>query len=223
MEQYSTFKLPYYLYVPVGKSVKIIQTNTDTNKSIIKDGVTGGDTYLFKAANVINNSLTNYTITIGCQEDNNVTLSPSLTFNVAVTPNKYSITPITDHLVFDFNPNGYINNPENEEDKYWKDENNSNIVMSIPEGENFDWDNGGWKYDEKNDAQYFCIKAGSRAQINYSLFQPGMEGNATAGGSEFKCIFKTVNVRDQEAIFLTSLDESPSIVTEYSSNITFKN
>ncbi len=39
-------------------------------------------------------------------------------------------------------------------------------------------------------------------------------------GSEFKCIFKAVNVRDPEAVFLTSLDQNTSTVIDYSSDIT---
>ena len=41
--------------------------------------------------------------------------------------------------------------------------------MSVSEG--FDWNNGGWRVDEKGDS-YFCVKAGSRMSINYPLFEP---------------------------------------------------
>ncbi len=90
--------------------------------------------------------------------------------SITVNPNEYNIEPVIDNLVFDFNPTGYINNPQNEADKFWHDENNTSISLSEVSGKNFDWDNGGWKYDDETESPYFCVKAGSRAQINYSLF-----------------------------------------------------
>lgn len=218
IDQYKTVKIPYYLYIPDGMSTNIVKVNSATNRTTIEEGVTGADSFLFKASQAserVNEELVPYTLTIGCSDDGESPYNPSITIYVKVTPNEYNIEPVVDNLVFDFNPTGYINNPQNEEDKFWRDENNSSIRLSEIEGENFDWDNGGWKYDDKTEASYFCVKAGSRAQINYSLFQDNME----TSGSEFKCIFKATNVRDPEAVFLTSLDQETSSITNYGSDV----
>jgi len=171
---------------------------------------------VFKAVNLIN-SPSQFTVTIGNVIENSEVLNPSINFNITVVNNDYIIEPVTENLIFDFNPLGYSNNVLNEEDRYWVNKINghTNIKLSIPEGANFDWANGGWKYDIINDAPYFCIKAGSRVQLNYSLFPQDLEDN----GAEFKCIFKATAVRDPEAVFLTSLDNTKRTVTQYDSNM----
>lgn len=215
LDQYKTLKIPYYLYIPEGMTTNVVKINGATGRRTTEPGKTGGDEFLFKASvpsTIDNDEMVPFTLTIGCQEEGSEILDPVITVQVKVIANEYTIEPVLDNLVFDFNPIGYINNPQNEADKYWRDENNSAITLSEVPGENFDWDNGGWKYDDAIEAPYFCVKAGSRAQINYSLFQDNMEST----GSEFKCIFKAVNVRDPEAIFLTSLDKQTAITTTYS-------
>lgn len=64
--------------------------------------------------------------------------------------------------------------------------------------DNFDWVNGGYQYDSNGD-QYFCIKAGTTAVINYKLF----EDEARKNGKEFKVIFKTDNVAKSDSTFLS--------------------
>ena len=104
----------------------------------------------------------------------------------------YDIEPITANLAFDFNPVGYTNSSVN---KLWVDKNHPNIKMTV--SDNFDWNNGGYQLDSDGN-QYFCIKAGTRAYINYQLF--GV--NPINTGNEFKIVFKTVNVADDTANFL---------------------
>ena len=105
-----------------------------------------------------------------------------------------------DGYVFDFNPVGRTNSSAN---RLWSDENNPAISMSV--SDNFDWQNGGYQIsrDEAGNAipgeEYFCIKSGTYATINYKMFAK----DAKESGSAFKVIFKTTNVRKDNARFLT--------------------
>ena len=86
---------------------------------------------------------------------------------------------------------------------------NSNGV-NMTFSDNFDWNNGGIKTetDENgNIRQYICIKAGTTATINYELF-----GNeAKTNGKNFKVIFKALNSRDYDAVFLSCMDSGIGI------------
>lgn len=104
-----------------------------------------------------------------------------------------NLEPVTAGLVFDFNPSGKSNN---DVDRLWS---YGDIAMSV--SDNFDWTNGGYHIDENGD-QYFCIKAGTSAVINYNLFADDAKRN----GKEFKLIFKTTNVDNAKANFLSCVD-----------------
>ena len=121
---------------------------------------------------------------------------------LTATVNKLDIdvTPITANLEFDFNPTGRSNSDAN---KLWSDSTHTDIKMTV--SDNFDWSNGGYQIDSDGN-QYFCVKAGTRATINYNLF--GKDPKQT--GAEFKIVFKTTNVRDVNTTFLSCINKEDS-------------
>lgn len=116
-----------------------------------------------------------------------------------VTELKIDVEPVTGGLVFDFDPTGYSNESA---DRVWSYTNAKGETYSMTLSENFDWVNGGYKLDANSD-QYFLIKAGTTATINYELF--GDDAKQT--GKEFKLVFKTQNVADGETVILDCLSE----------------
>jgi hypothetical protein len=117
------------------------------------------------------------------------------TISVFVEDIGISISPVTAGLAFDFNPAGRSNSDGNPLWSY------NDIHMSV--SDNFDWINGGYIPNDP-DGPCFCIKAGSSATIDYKLFA----NEAKVSGKEFKLIFKTKNVSNPDAIFLSCLDNT---------------
>ena len=129
-----------------------------------------------------------HTLTITCGE-------VVKTLIATVTDLGITVNPITAGLAFDFNPVGYSNNDAN---RLWS---NGDIAMTV--SPNFDWVNGGYQIDSNGD-QCFCIKAGTWAEINYELFGD----DAKEYGKQMKLIFKTENVADSEATFMSCVSET---------------
>lgn len=113
--------------------------------------------------------------------------------NATVEKISIDIQPVTTNLALDFNPAGRTNS---DEQRLWSDGKHS---MTVNDG--FDWTNGGYRLDEDGDT-YFCVKAGSRAVLDYKLF----EDDAKKSGKNFKLIFKTANVKDYDAEVLQCLN-----------------
>lgn len=130
-----------------------------------------------------------HTLTIACGD-------VVKTLKATITDIGIEVTPITAGLVFDFNPVGYSNNDANRLWSYGED-----IAMTV--SPNFDWVNGGYQIDEDGN-QYFCIKSGTYADINYELFGD----DAKVNGKEMKLIFKTGSVADSEAVFLSCVSDA---------------
>lgn len=105
------------------------------------------------------------------------------------------LEPVVAGLVFDFNPIGKSNS---DTDRLWS---GGDISMSV--SDNFDWVNGGYQLDANGD-QYFCIKAGTSAVIDYQLFADDSKKN----GKEFKFVFKSTNVQRADATFLHCMDNT---------------
>ena len=178
--QYDATNIEYTVYDPT--------TETPTVEIAIDGTVVSAPT-LDKATNIYSfktDIVGIHTITITCGET-----VKTLTANIEKLD--INIAPVTAGLVFDFNPSGKSNN---DSDRVW-----SNNTVSMAVSDNFDWVNGGYQYDENGD-QYFCIKAGTSATIDYKLFADDAKKN----GKEMKFVFKTVNVAKPDATFLSCID-----------------
>lgn len=183
-KQYNSTNIPFYVFDP--KTATPTITRSVDGKVVATQTMSGtSDVWAYKSSDV-----GEHTLTIACR-------NTTLTIVMDIKELGITIEPITANLAFDFNPTGLSNS---DEDRLWKDS-NTNVSMTV--SDNFDWSNGGYQIDGDGN-QYFCIKAGTTATINYNLF----ERDASIYGSEFKCVFKTTNVRKADATFLTCQADS---------------
>lgn len=181
-QQYHATNIPYVVYDPDHNpaTVKLaVDGNTVSTLSVNRTA----QTWSYKSSDVGNHDLT-----ISCRK-----VTKILKANIEKLD--IDVEPVTANLEFDFNPTGYSNSDEN---RLWADKTHTNIAMTV--SDNFDWSNGGYQLDSDG-SQYFCVKAGTTATINYNLF--GTDPKQT--GSEFKIVFKTTNVRDASATFLSCI------------------
>ena len=183
-QQYHATNIPYVVYDPDHNpaTVKLaVNGNTVSTLSVNRTV----QTWSYKSSDVGSHDLT-----ISCRK-----VTKILKANIEKLD--IDVEPVTANLEFDFNPTGYSNSDTN---RLWSDKNHSNIAMTV--SDNFDWSNGGYQID-KDGNQYFCVKAGTKATINYNLF--GIDPKQT--GSEFKVVFKTKNVRNASATFLSCINK----------------
>ena len=186
--QYNTTSIPFFIYDPAYERPTVV---------LKEDNVVVDEKQVETNSNVWNytsSTIGEHTLEISCR-------GTSVTIVVDIEDIGIVVSPVTAGLQFDFNPTGLSNDSNN---RLWQDSNNANVSMSV--SNNFDWNNGGYKTDE-NGNQYFCIKSGTTATFSYNLF----EENAKEYGAEFKCVFKTTNVRRADATFLNCVADTTPV------------
>ena len=180
-KQYDTVQIPYVVYDP---------TTSTPEVSLLVDGNVVNTLTLTEASNIWSfksSDVAEHILIIRCR-------STSVIVRVNVSEIGYNIAPVTANLDFDFNPSGITNASAN---RLWTDSNNSSIQLSV--SPNFDWNNGGYQLDEEGNT-YFAVKSGTRAYISHNLFG---RSNIKETGAEFKVVFKTENVANKDAVFLS--------------------
>lgn len=179
-KQYNTTNMPYYVFDP--KTSTPVVTHSEDGEVVSTQTLEGSEGNWAYKTDVIGE----HNLEIACRD-----VVVPIVMNIAELG--IDVAPVTANLAFDFNPVGYSNN---DEDRLWTDV-NTGVTMSV--SDNFDWSNGGYQLDEEGN-QYFCVKAGTTATINYNLFANDL---VMEDGAEFKFVFKTTNVGDPNAKFLT--------------------
>ena len=183
--QYNTVNIKYTVLDPNTETPKVIWKIGD--KVVSEETLTEKDAYGYYTFSCKANEAGTFVFTVYCGEAE----PKKITLNVEKLD--INVSPVTAGLEFDFNPVGYSNSSA---DRLWS---NNNVTMTV--SDNFDWVNGGYQIDENGD-QYFCVKAGTKAVVNYNLFADDPKKT----GKEFKVIFRTKNIRKRDTSFLTCMD-----------------
>lgn len=179
-KQYSNVAINYTVYDP-SSSTTNVTLEVDGAKTVTLTVGRTMQTWTWKSADI-----GTHTLKIVCG-------SVSKEISVEIKELGITIEPVKTNLAFDFNPAGKTNADET---RLWSD-GNTRLTVS----DNFDWSNGGYQLDEDGDT-YFCVKAGTTANISYKLFGD----DAKKLGKNFKLVFKTTNVKNYDATALTCLN-----------------
>jgi len=180
--QYDTTNITYTVYDPKTETPEVVlAVDGEVVSTLTLDSNT--QIWQFKTSEI-----GDHVLTITCGET-------VKTLNVKVEKLNINVEPVTAGLVVDFNPVGKSNS---DADRVWS---NDDYAMTV--SDNFDWVNGGYQID-KNGDQYFCIKAGTSAEINYQMFADDAKRN----GKEMKLIFRTTNVQQANAQFMSCIDNT---------------
>jgi len=185
--QYNTVNIKYTVVDPRTETPEVtwyVNDEVVSTETLTEKGTDGYYVFSYKANNF---GTFTFKVTCGDAEPKLITLE--------VEKLNINVSPVTAGLAFDFNPVGYSNSSA---DRLWS---NNDVTMTV--SDNFDWVNGGYQIDEAGD-QYFCVKAGTTAVINYNLFADDPKLN----GKEFKAIFRTKNIRKRNTSFLTCMNEN---------------
>lgn len=198
-KQYETVNVEYYVYDPTNEN-PVVNIYVDDELVSTRTLSSNRDIYTFQSS-----VEGDHTVKISCSNMSGATTEKII--QISVKTIGVVIAPVTGGLVFDFNPVGH-SNEDISENIAWS---NDNIHMIV--SDNFDWENGGFKFDKDIDnrdipgSYHFCVKAGTTATIDYELF--GDEAKQL--GKEAKIIFKVSNVVDLSKTMISCFDSTVNV------------
>lgn len=202
-KQYSSTVIRFNVYDPntPTPTVVLYEDGVEISRRTLTESVNNTWTYASNTAGL-------HTLTIGCLvdpgNDEPVYVGASVDIIMDIEALEVTINPVTDNLVFDFNPIGHSNT---DQVRLWSYTNAQNDTYSMTVvSSDFDWVNGGYQLDENNDMS-FLIKAGNRVEIDRKLFERD-QVLTKRNGQHFKIVFRTENVRNASATWLSCMGEN---------------
>ena len=186
--QYDTINIPFMVYNPSKEKCKV--------KFLVNDEEISTDEYN-RDLQYWPYTLSNFgNVKLTIADENNET---SKDIELIVNKMDLNVSEVSDYK-FSLNA---LKFSSNDELRNWKS-NGVNLDFS----ENFDWINGGLKFEILDDGsveKYICVRQGTRMTINYNLFE---NFNSTdTGGKNFKFCFKAINCYDYEAPILDCYED----------------
>ena len=185
--QYDTLNIPFMVYDP--------DVDTCNVSFYVNDIRVGGDNY-DRGLHYWPYTLAEYgTVKLTIKTDND---EASRDFNLFVNELELDASEATG-AAFSLKANSFSSNNEL---RNWK---HNGVTLTF--SDNFDWDNGGLKFEEKPDGsieKYICVRQGTTMTVNYKLFEKFTSG--AAGGKNFKLCFKASNCYDYDAPILSCYD-----------------
>lgn len=175
---YSTTQISYMVYDPQTENATVIRT-------VNGEATTATVGRTMQTIAVKPSAVGEITVKLECGS------AEPVEFIFTATPLGYDINPVTEGIMFDFDPAGRSNSDANRE--LWESE---GVRLEMQPG--FDWTNGGFRTDADGNT-VFVVKAGSRAVIRHNLFPDIAERNLKKDGVNFKMVLAAMNCRAFEA------------------------
>ena len=200
--EYDSVEIDYYVVDPSTDTPTVTLSVIDSEENVISSETqnlsSNYGTWTYRATTV-----GTFTLRITC----GVT---SKDLALVVSELGIDISTITDGLVYDFNPAGRSNaSTDTTADEIWTNESQeTGIDVALTVSNNFDWINGGYHNDSNGDT-YFCVKAGTRAYIDYAMFGTATDIKTT--GMEFKAIYRVTNVSNYDTTVISCVDGTNNI------------
>ena len=187
--QYDTIEIPFLVYDPDTLECGVIFSVNDT--------VISNVAYNRDKQSIPYTITTHGTIKLALETANGDTKRE---FNITVEPLDLNRTEATG-AAFSLKA---INFSGNDEILAWRDGPNQEVKLNF--SDNFDWRNGGLKYEVLPDGsieKFICVRRGTWMEIDYKLFKDFVTG--TSGGKNFKFCFKATNCYDYTAPVLSCI------------------
>lgn len=191
--QYDTLKIPFMVYDPDLDSCDV--------SFYVNDIRVGGGNYN-RTLHYWPYTLTEYgSVKLSIKTDNGDAAK-----DIELIVNKISLD-VTEPAgaAFSLKANNFSSNNEL---LVWNSNTPENVTLEF--SDNFDWENGGLRFEEKSDGsveKFIRVRQGTRMTIKYKLFGEALSGN----GKNFKVNFRATNCYDYSAPLLTCYDENSKV------------